>query len=401
MLDAIGGRSSGVESKTLVQQAAQLAPAFRTRAWETERLRQVPKQSIADLTGLNLFGMLRPKCFGGYECDFGTFIDVVVGISAACASTGWVLSLSSICQWVLALFPQQAQEEVWAENPVANLQAGLAPSAVALEIPQAFRISGTWNFVSGCDHADWIFLGALLPSAAGQPVPGFLLLPREELRIDDNWHTVGLCGTGSKNVVVENAIVPKHRAVSFPALSSGAAPGTAINRNPIYKIPLMAIIPLAIATPALGIAIDALQDFVGTARERTTKGAVAGAGSKMAEFPAIQTRVAEASGLIDAAQLLLKRDVDDVMTVLAAGSPIDVSHRIRNRRDHALAVKFCVQAVNELYSSTGANGLFLDGRLQRAWRDVNSIAKHIGVNWDALSTMYGQHALGLEPKGQY
>ena len=230
---------------------------------------------------------------------------------------------------------------------------------------------------------------------------GFLLLPRRDFRIDDNWHTVGLCGTGSKNIVIEEALVPEPRVVTFAALSSGAAPGTTVNPNPIYRIPLMAIIPMAIATPALGIAQDALDDFLEMARDRKTKGAVAGSGSKMAEFATLQSRVAEAAGLIDAARLLLLRDVDEVTAIAASGAAVDVDRRIRNRRDHALAVKFCVEAVNGLYASTGASGLFLENRLQRAWRDINSIAKHIGVNWDAVSAMCGQHALGLEPKGQY
>jgi alkylation response protein AidB-like acyl-CoA dehydrogenase len=264
-----------------------------------------------------------------------------------------------------------------------------------------YRISGTWNFTSGCDHADWMFVGAFLPSDGPRPAPGFLLLPRGDFRIDDNWHTVGLSGTGSKNIVIDDVFVPAHRMVSFAALASGAPPGAALHANPLYRIPFMAVIPISIAAPALGVAQGALDDFLGMARNRTTKGAVAGAGSKMAEFAQVQSRVAEAAGLADAARLLLLRDVDEVLALAAAGATVDIPRRIRNRRDHALAVKFCVEAVNLLYASTGASGLFLATHLQRAWRDANAIAKHISVNWDAVSTMAGQHAFGLEPKGQY
>lgn len=386
----------------LLERAASFIPVLRARAGETERQRQIPTESVADLAAAGLRGILQPKSFGGDEQDFDLFIKIVAEIARGCGSTGWFCSLSNICQWILALFPATAQKEVWENDPAASIQAAIAPSSVAEKVEGCYRVKGTWNYTSGCDHADWMFVGALVPDgAAGQRIPAFLLLPRRDFRIEDNWHTVGLCGTGSKNIIIDDALVPEHRVASFAALSSGAAPGTALHSNPVYRIPLMTVIPMALAAPALGIAQDGFDEFLEIARERKTKGAVAGAGSKMADFGQIQSRVAEASGLIDAARLLLLRDANDVVDVAASGAQVDIDRRIRNRRDHALAVRFCANAVNGLYASTGASGLFLENRLQRCWRDVNSIEKHIGVNWDAVSAMYGQHALGLEPRGQY
>jgi resorcinol 4-hydroxylase (FADH2) len=390
-----------VMPEMLLERAAALVPILAERAAETERQRQVPAQSVAELTEAGLFRVLQPKRFGGYEYDFNLLIRLIAEISRGCGSTGWIYGLAATSQWILALFPPAVQEEIWSGDPDAHLQGAVAPSAVAEKAEGGFRLSGTWSFTSGCDHADWMFVGALLPGEGPRSAPGFLLLPRRDFRIDDNWYTVGLCGTGSKNIVIENAFVPAHRVVSFTQLSSGAAPGTALHTNPLYRIPFMALIPLSIATPALGIAQSALDDFIAMAIGRTTKGAIAGAGSKMAEFATVQSRIAEASGLIDAARLLLLRDVDEVLAKASSGDPVTVAQRIRNRRDHALAVKFCVDAVNGLYATTGASGLFLANRLQRSWRDINAIAKHISMNWDAVSAMAGQHALGLEPKGQY
>jgi len=390
-----------VTPEILLERAAALVPMLAERAAETERQRQVPAQSVAELTAAGLFRAVQPKRFGGDEYDFNLLIRLIATVAKGCGSTGWIYGLAATSQWVLALFPPQVQEEIWGANPDAHLQGAVAPSAIADRAEGGYRLSGTWNFTSGCDHADWMFVGALLPGEGLRPMPGFLLLPRRDFRIDDNWFTVGLCGTGSKNIVIDNAFVPAHRVVTFAQLSSGAAPGTVLHANPLYHIPFMAIIPLSIATPALGIAESALEDFIAMASGRTTKGAVAGAGSKMAEFATVQSRIAEAEGLIDAARLLLLRDVDEVLASAAAGAGVSVAQRIRNRRDHALAVKFCVEAVNGLYAATGASGLFLANRLQRSWRDINAIAKHISMNWDAVSAMAGQHALGLEPKGQY
>jgi alkylation response protein AidB-like acyl-CoA dehydrogenase len=391
-----------VEADELLDRAARLAPVFRERAAETERQRQVPAQSIREMTEAGLYRISQPARFGGYEYDWSLLVRVIAEISRGCGSTGWVYGLSAGSQWLIGLFPPQAQEDVWGDNPDSNIEGAVAPSAIAQPVAGGFRLSGTWTFGSGCDHADWMYFGALIASSEGaRPTPAFLLVPRSDFRIVDTWHAVGLCGTGSKDVVIEDAFVPAHRVVAFADLSSGNPPGAAIHANPLYRVPFLALIPLCIATPACGIAQDALDAFEEMAGGRKTKGAMAGAGNRMAEFPTVQLRVAEAAGLIDAARLLLLCDAAEPVQRLQAGGAVDVGMRIRNRRNHALAVKFCVEAVNGLYAATGASGLLTGSRLQRNWRDVNAIAKHISVNWDAVGTLYGQHVFGLEPRGQY
>ena len=134
---------------------------------------------------------------------------------------------------------------------------------------------------------------------------------------------------------------------------------------------------------------------------RSTRGAVAGANNRMAEFATIQTRVAEAAASIDAARTILMRDIEETQGMAAAGQPITIDTRLRNRRTHAFAVKLLVQAVDALFYGSGGNALALERPLQRFWRDIHAAGVHISTNWDAVSTMYGQHALGLEPKGQY
>jgi resorcinol 4-hydroxylase (FADH2) len=388
--------------EALVERAAALGRTFRDRASETERQRQVSEKSIRELTEAGLFRIVQPARFGGYEYNWDVLIRVIAEVARGCGSTGWVYGLSAGSQWLIACFPPEAQEDVWSGSPDAHVEGVVAPSTMAEHARGGYRISGTWSFGSGCDHADWIYIGAFLPGTeGGRPTPAFLLVPRTDFRIDDNWFVVGLCGTGSKNVIVEDAFVPLHRVVTFPELSSGTPPGAALHQNPLYQIPFLALLPLCIATPACGIAQDALDAFLELVAGRATKGAMAGGGNRMAEFPTVQIRVAEASGLIDAARLLLLRGAAEAVALAHARKAIDVAFRIRNRRDHALAVRFCVQAVNELYAATGAGGLYLDNRMQRAWRDVNAIAKHISVNWDAVATMYGQHAFELEPRGQY
>ncbi|MGH7005622.1 MAG: acyl-CoA dehydrogenase family protein, partial [Alphaproteobacteria bacterium] len=390
-------------AETLLQRAETLLPELRSRAAQAERDRTIPAETIQSLKSAGLFRILQPQRFGGFEHEFGVLIRLVGAVARGCGSTGWVYMIAAIHQWLIAGFPIEAQDEVWGGETDTLVSGSYAPSATAQPVPGGFRVSGTWSFASGCDHAGWHVAGVIFPAAApgDRPAAGFVLLPRADYRIDNNWHTIGLAGTGSKNIVIDNAFVPAHRVLKFEALSSGTSPGSTAHRNSLYRIPFLAAFPACLASTGLGIVQDALDEFLDMARVRKTKGAVAGGGNSMAEFFTVQSRLGEATASMDAALLLLLRCVEEAGALAAAGQPISVALRIRNRRDHAFATRLCAEAVEALHSCTGGAGLFLSGRIQRAWRDMNAVSKHIALNWDAVSAMYGQHALGLEPKGQY
>src|SRR6185503_20161833 len=304
-----------------------------------------------------------------------------------------------IHQWLVAEFPLEAQQEVWGRDPDTTVSGSYAPSATAKAVPGGYRVSGLWGFASGCDHAGWHVAGVHFPPAAegARPSAGFVLLPRSDYRIEDNWHTVGLAGTGSKNIAIDDAFVPANRVLPFQLLSTGKSPGAEAHQSSLYRIPFLAAFPACLASTGIGMAEDAIDEFLDMARVRKTKGAVAGAGNAMAEFFQVQSRLAEATAAVDAARLLLQRDVAEVSALAAAGQPVSVAMRIRNRRDHGFAARLAAQATEAVYSCCGGAGLFLSNRIQRAWRDANAVSKHVSLNWDAVSSMYGQHALGLEP----
>jgi resorcinol 4-hydroxylase (FADH2) len=387
----------------LLQRARALVPTLRSRARVVEETRRVPAESIRMLREAQLFRLMQPARFGGFEYGFTELIDVVFEIGRGCGSTAWCYGLGAVHQWLLATFPLQAQEDVWEADADTLICGSYAPVVSAQRVGRGFEISGKWSFASNCDNSDWALVGVRFPADAdGKPKPGFLLLPRKDYTIEDDWFTVGLAGTGSKSVVVrEKIFVPEHRMLTFEQASSNNPPGAAEHANWLYRIPFLAGVPVSIASPALGMvqgAIDEFADFVGA---RTTRGAVAGAGNPMAQFAQVQSRIAEAAAALDAAKLLLKRDTREVESGAAKGQFISVDKRIRNRRDHAYAVRLAAQAVNALFDAVGGGGLTLGSPIQRHWRDVNAVAHHVSLNWDVVSTMYGQHYLGLEPKGQY
>ena len=381
-----------------------LRPGIKARALATERAARVPAETIAALREAGLFDIVKPKAFGGYECDFDALVDATIDLAKACAATAWVGGLLAAHQWLLASFPAEAQHDVWDRNPDALLCGSYAPSAKATAVSGGYRLSGRWSFASGCDNSHWAFCAALLPPAqdGAPPVAAFLLVPARDYAIDDTWQVVGLAGTGSKTLVIDDAFVPKHRILTFAETTSGRTPGTKVySANPTFAIPMLCNIPSCLAAVAVGTALGALDDYIETTRARVTRGAVAGANSRMAEFATVQLRVAEAAASTDAAREVLLRDLRAVARLARERKEISIEDRIFCRRGQAFAVSLAIRASEALNASTGGAGLDLSNSVQRAWRDANAVGRHISMNWDVVGTMYGQMALGLEPKGQY
>ena len=388
------------ERAELTARAAAVATMARERARDTEAARRVSSDLIGVMRDAELFKIMQPRMFGGFELGYDVFVELVSIIAAGDGSTGWVYSLGAVHQWLIACFPLEAQHDVWDENPDAIAAASYAPSGEAKAVPGGFQLSGRWGFASGVDNADWGFLGGFLPTQGGKE-PAFFLVPRDECTIEDDWFTMGLAGTGSKTIVIENAFVPAHRIATFADLLTGRAPGTKVNSNPVYRQPMLAVVPLCLLAPVLGMARGALDCFVEQVSGRRTRGAVAGGSNKMAEFPTVQLRVAEATGCIDAAELMIDRDVRNTWELVQSGSEVDVAMRLRNRLTHAFAAKLLVQAVDAVFTAAGGNALGLHHPVQRFWRDIHAAGSHISLNWDAVGSMYGQHVFGLEPRGQY
>lgn len=377
----------------------------REQASRIEADRRVPQDLIEQFREAGLYRVLQPRLFGGYEAGFEAFAGIVSRLARGDGSTGWVYSVCAVHQWLIGLFPPEAQADVWGTNGDAFAAGSYAPSGKAAAVDGGYRMTGSWSFASGCDTSDWLLLGSIFPPAgqgADAPFAGFFLVPKADYRIDpDSWQVAGLAGTGSRTVYLDDVFVPAHRVLAFAEGTSGAAPGCAVNTNPLYRIPFMACVPTCLVAPALGMAEGAFDLYLDATGNRSTRGAVAGGNNRMREFATIQTRVAEAAASIDAARTILIRDIEETQGIAASGQDISLDIRLRNRRTHAFAVKLLVQAVDALFYGSGGNALDLNRPLQRFWRDIHAAGVHISTNWDAVSTMYGQHVLGLEPKGQY
>lgn len=388
----------------IVAAANELIPFLRERAQQTEVDRRLSEETSQIFHKAGFYRLMQPARYGGYEYGFTALLDVISEIGRGCASSAWSGSLGAIHGWLLATFPEQAQDDVWGKDPRAIMCGSYAPVAKAEVVEGGYRIQGKWRFASNVDNSQWAVLGVQFPPPKeGAPgSAGFLLAPRSDWTIEDDWHVAGQAGTGSKTVVIDKpTFVPGHRKLAFTEAASGAPPGSAVNKNPVYSIPFLSAIPICLVAPLLGAAQGSIDHFLELCSTRLTRGGVGGAGNRLAQFTHVQSRIADAAAGVDAARLVLDRDTTEVERMAVEGQTITVDKRIRSRRGHAYASKLAHGAIQDLFSCAGASGFVLDQPLQRVWRDGNMMAQHITLNWDAVSPMVGQHMLGLEPKGAY
>ncbi len=385
----------------LLSRAQDIGRRARECARETELNRRVSADLIRDMREADLFRILQPARFGGFEYGYDTFVKATVAVGAGDGSTGWVYSLGAVHQWLIGCFPPQAQHDVWDDDPHAISAVSYAPTGSADRVAGGYRISGRWSFASGVDNVQWVIIAGMLQKPDGQKAPGFFLVPQDDYTIDDDWFAMGLAGTGSKTVVADGAFVPEHRTAFFSDLLTGESPGSSYNTHPLFRQPFLAVVPNCLVAPQIGMARGALQVFIDQVRDRKTRGAVAGGNNSMAEFATVQMRVAEAAACVDAAETVIHRDLAETEAIAVRGEAFGVDLRIRNRRSHSFASKLSVQGVDALFAAAGGTSLGTRHPLQRFWRDIHAAATHISVNWDVVGSMYGQFVFGLEPKGQY
>lgn len=381
-----------VTPELLADRARALLPQIRERAEKAESLRRLPEDTLADLRDAGLLRALQPARFGGDQLDFDALLATTAEIGRACGSSAWCLAILGIHNWLLGLFPLEAQQEVWGAAPDALASACFAPTGKAEPDGDGYRLSGRWQFASGCDHVGWAAVAAPI-ARPGSPIPDarLFLVPVAQLRIEDTWFVAGLRGTGSKDLVVENVLVPEHRTLSLAHALAGTSPGASLHDAPVYRAPFTTMLGLALAGPALGIARGALDAYA----ERTRERVLTYGNAKLAEQMPMQIRLAEAAAEIDGVALLLERACRDVARGTRGEIELDLAVRARIRRDTAYAVRVCTRAVDRLFEASGAHGLFDSSPLQRAFRDLHAMSAHAFLNWDQSAAIFGALEMGL------
>ncbi|MBT3990408.1 MAG: hypothetical protein HOG95_14070 [Rhodospirillaceae bacterium] len=383
-----GEEDLGTHSE-MIAKAKRLAPLMRDRAGEAEKLRRVPEETISDILSSNLHRMCQPKRFGGAELPWDALVEVVFELGKGCGSQAWVADVFVEHACHLGHFPDEAQHDVWDENPDALISTCYAPMGTAEAVEGGWTLSGQWGFSSGVDHSSWSMLGAMVADDIG-PSQTFFLVPATDRKIIDTWHTLGLAGTGSNDILIEDVFVPAHRVLNSRDSANGTPPGAAMNTAPLFKMPHIGFAQPTLAGVTTGIAAGAVQDFEEMLRTRKVRG------KPLADLNNMQLRLAEASAEVEAARLLCISTAADNMAIVNAGEVLDVADLGRSRRNAAFAVKLAKSAAQHVFEATGAHGIYEGAPIQRAFRDVQAAASHIALGWDLSAMIYSKQVLGLD-----
>ena len=379
-------------SQAVLDGVRDLLPTFRERADEAERLRVVPEASVKELEETGFFRLLQPKRFDGLESDPIDFYTAVRDIASACGSTGWVSSVVGVHPWQVALFADEAQQAVWGSDTGTRLSSSYAPTGKAVQADGGFQLSGKWSFSSGCDHCQWVLLGGLVFNSENEVVDfRTFMVPREDYQIIDVWHMVGLSGTGSNDIVVDDVFIPEAFTLSMGDTGRCFGPGQEQNTSELYKLPFHSIFSNTITTPIIGMAMGAYSEHVEMQQKRTRAAYI---GEKASLDPFAAVRIARASSEIDAAWALLVNNIREEQDHVRKGEKIPLRTRLKVRRDQVLGSQRALDAIDSLFEASGGRALANGTYLQRAWRDAHAGRVHAANDPERALQMYGAHEFG-------
>lgn len=379
-------------TQELVRRVAELQPQLRANAAQAEADRRVPDENIECLREAGVFRIMQPRRWGGLETDFTTFMKISEEIGRGDGSTAWVTALMNICSWLIGLYPEQAQREVWGVDPEARACGVLAPTAETRAVDGGQIVSGSWGFASGSAHSAWALLGIPVVDASGQQVDqGLALIPMSDLTVKDTWFVAGLRGTASNTLVAEELFVPDHRILSVGKALDGEY-GTERKEEALYHSAFVPVLALILVGPQIGMARAAL-DVVSESLAKH-KPISYTFYEDSAAAPTTQLNLAEATQLIDTAHLHAIRAASDVDEWASSLEYMDRLTRTRVRMDTGYIARRCREAIDLLVSIAGASTFGEKNPLQRIWRDQETGSRHAVVNPSIAAEIYGRELLG-------
>jgi 3-hydroxy-9,10-secoandrosta-1,3,5(10)-triene-9,17-dione monooxygenase len=365
-------------TEQLYKTAQDMIPALRERCDETASLGYLPDATIAAMQEAGFFRIMQPARYGGFELDPEVFFNVQMTLAEGCMSTAWVLGVVAIHNWQLGLFDDQAQKDVWGEDDSTLISSSYMPVGKVEHVDGGYKLSGHWGFSSGSKHCKWAFLGAMIPPTKEGEAPDYrtFLVPREDYEIVDNWNVSGLEGTGSNDIVVKDAFVPEYRTHRSIHGFECNSPGNAVNEHYIFRLPFGQIFVRSVSSSSIGCLKGVVDSYIAVNKDRVGLND----GNKIATDPDAQMALAEAVSTVDECKTIMFRNFDAMVEAAKNGQQLDIDDRIKMRFDAALVARKCTEAINRMFISCGAQGIFRDHPLNRAWLDINAGRTHVANN---------------------
>ena len=375
------------EGAAMLGRVESLQKMLRANAEQARAERRVPAENIEALQKAGFFLALQPARWGGYELNPQDFFRMQMAIAECCMSTAWASGIVAVHAFQLALMDARAQQDVWGEDIHTRISSSYAPMGKVTPADGGFRFSGRWGWSSGCDHCSWVLLGGILPDGTYRT----FLLPRSDYRIEDTWYSMGLQGTGSNDIVVEDAFVPDYRTHKQSDGFAGTNPGVDESSAPLYHLPWAQLFIRVVSTPAIGAARDALALYTAL-----VQGKASGDVTKLAQDTGTQMRIAAARNTIEEMTTVLLSNFDTMMSAVRADADIALQDRILYRYQASLVIEKSIEVVDSLFSSAGGSSVFQGSAIQQRFLDIHTARAHVANNPTGFARNLGAVELGAD-----
>lgn len=386
------GRPVLQSSERALAEVRALLPLLAQQDSQFEADRRLPDAVVDRIRATGLFGIVMPRDLGGSELGFADLVRVTAEIGAVSGSAAWIYGVLAGHSWLINLFPADAQQEVM-QDPTTLLATVFRLNGEVVEEGDGYRLrGGLGRFCSGIDYASWVIIGNAVKKSDGSMEPRFFVIPRSDLEVLDDWHTMGMRATGSRSIRIDNAFIPAHRSCSLADMLAGSTPGAQLHESAVYRLPFSSVAPFSIVGAPLGMAQGMIKRF---ADDLGSKLAAADP-LEVAEQSAPLGRIAEASAEVDAALALV---IADAETIDRARDPGEITPLISARisRDWAWAVQRARHSANRIFEASGGTAIYDGERMQQMFRDINASSQHFAFTWDRAMPAYGRAMAGLKP----
>lgn len=393
-MDVAGAVPSAEE---LLERARAMVPTLKARAKACTAARNVPAETIAEMKAAGFFRILQPANFGGYEMHPNAFFEVQKVLAEGCMSTGWMYGVIGCHPYELALFHEKAQQEVWGDDPDMLVSSTYQPVGKVTHVEGGFRLSGRWGFSTGSVHSGWVLLGAFCPPKDdGTPAEmRTFLLPRSDFAIDENaWHTFGLQGTGSHDIIVDNVFVPEYRTHRSIDGFLCKNPGQEVNTGPLYRLPWAQVFTRSVSTAAFGGAQAAINAGMAIMQDRISTNT----GKASKQDPILHAALARVIAEKQEMETTLRLTFDDLMGYAERGEDIPMEKRAFYTYQSATVVRRLARLIDDVVQLFGGRAIYMTSDIIQPWLDLHAGRAHVANDpanrtGDAIGTMLGEAPL--------
>ncbi|WP_412543650.1 acyl-CoA dehydrogenase family protein [Longispora sp. K20-0274] len=381
----------------LVRRASELVPLLQKNAIWAEENRRLPEDTIGALTDAGILKMRVPTRYGGYESDMRTVVDVLSELARGDGSTSWTVAVWAISTWMVGLFPDEVQDEIFS-TPDVRVSGILSPTAVAVPTEGGFVLNGKWSFNTGSQQSHWNTNAAVRPTPDGGYEPIMVAVPLSDLVVVDDWFTAGLRGSGSVTTVAQDVFVPDARVLPMGPVLGGQHRSVLNAGKPVYSAPFMPTACTTVSAAALGLARAARDAFFERLPGRKITYT---AYEDQSQAPITHLQVAEATMKIDEAEFHANRAAGMIDDKGAAGEQWTLEERARVRLDLGAVCLRAKEAVDILNTASGGSSIYTSVPIQRIERDIQTLNLHAIMHPNTNLELYGRVLCGLEPNTHY